>query len=209
MAIDFGSLNMYEEAPVTPAPATTSGMSLNLNKNMTLDLTKRNPGLDKILLGAGWDVAESGSDFDLDISAFLLSNGKIRSVEDVIYFNHRETRGIRLHDDNRTGAGDGDDEKITISLRDVDSSVDAIAFCVTIFDAANRGQTFGKVRNAFVRLVNEANGHELCKFSLNTDYSTDTAIIFVKLKRNGGEWDFETIGEGKQADLNGLLAYFS
>ena len=111
MAIDFGSLNMYEEVPVTPAPAVAPGMSLDLNKNMSLDLTKRNPGLDKILLGAGWDVAESGTDFDLDISAFLLSNGKIRSIDDVIFFNHRETSGIRLHEDNRTGAGDGDDEE--------------------------------------------------------------------------------------------------
>lgn len=207
MAIDFNGLAGNTSA--TQAPAAAPGMNLNLNKNMTLDLTKRNPGLVKVLLGAGWDVADVGTDFDLDLCAFLLSNGKVRSIDDVIFFNHREACGIRLHDDNRTGAGDGDDEKITISLNEIDSAIDSIAFCVTIFDAATRGQTFGKVKNAFVRLVNEANGQQLCKFSLNTDFSTDTAILFVELKRNGSDWDFKTIGEGKQADLNGLLAYYS
>ena len=207
MAIDFGGLN---NSIPQEAPSTGSGAGvLDLNKGMTLDLTKRNPGLQNVMVGAGWDVAGSGVDFDLDISAFLLSNGKVRSVSDVIFFNNKTASGVTLHGDNRTGAGDGDDEKISILLGSIDPGVDSIAFCVTIHEGASRGQTFGMVKNSFIRLVDESSGRELCRFSLNTDFSTDTALIFAKLKRSGGDWDFEAVGEGKQADLNGLLAYFS
>lgn len=208
MAIDFGNISAGGETPVTSVPQNT-GMSLNLEKSMTLDLTKRNPGLEKVFAGAGWDVANGGADYDLDVAAFLLRGGKLTSPADVIFFNNKVANGICLDKDNRTGAGDGDDEKIVLELSKIDSSVTEIAFCVVIFDAAQKGQTFGHVKNAHVRLVNLENNQELCNFPLNTDFSTDTAIIFTKLKRNGADWDYEAVGEGKQADLNGLAAYFS
>lgn len=203
MAIDFG--NVLGEAPAVPA----TGITLNLKKDDLLDLTKRNPGLEKILVGAGWDVSANGADFDLDLAAFLLHNGKIRSGEDVIYFGHKKGNGIFLNKDNRTGAGDGDDEMIEVELSKLEPSVTEIAFYVVIFEAKEKGQTFGHVKNARVHLVNQANKQEMGDFQLNTDYSTDTAIIFSKLIRNGNEWDYKAIGEGKQADLNDLAAYFS
>lgn len=208
MAIDFGNISNGGGTSVPPAPQST-GMSLNLEKSMTLDLTKRNPGLEKVLVGSGWDVANGGADYDLDVAAFLLRGGKLTSPADVIFFNNKTASGICLDKDNRTGAGDGDDEKITLELSKIDPAVTEIAFCVVIFDAAQKGQTFGHVKNARVRLVNLENNQELCNFPLNTDFSTDTAIIFTKLKRNGADWDYEAVGEGKQADLNGLAAYFS
>ena len=194
--------------PITPTPKST-GKSLNLKKSMTLDLTKRNPGLEKVLVGAGWDVATEGADYDLDVAAFLLRGGKLISEEHVIFFNHKKLDGICLDKDNRTGVGEGDDEKITLELSKIDPAVTEIAFCVVIFDAAQKGQTFGHVKNARVRLVNLENNQELCNFPLNTDFSTDTAIIFTKLRRNDAGWEYEAVGEGKQADLNGLAAYFS
>lgn len=202
MGIDFGSLGVG----TAPAPA---GATLNLSKGMTLDLTKRNPGLQKVMLGAGWDVAQAGKDFDLDISAFLLVNGKVRTTADVIFFNNKTAPGVMLSGDNRTGAGDGDDETIFIDLAAVDPAITEIAFCVTIYDAVTRGQTFGMVKNSYVRLVNDATGAELCRFPLNTDFSTDTAMIFAKLKKSGADWNFEATGEGKQADLQGLLNIFA
>lgn len=208
MAIDFGNVTTGGTDSVTATPQNT-GMSLNLEKNMTLDLTKRNPGLEKVLVGAGWDVATGGADYDLDVAAFLLRGGKLTSTTDVIFFNNKKANGVFLDKDNRTGAGDGDDEKITLELSKIDSDITEIAFCVVIFDAVSKGQTFGHVKNARVRLVNMENNQELCNFPLNTDFSTDTAIVFSKLKRNGADWDYDAIGEGKQADLNGLLAYFS
>lgn len=153
-------------------------------------------------------MAENGTDYDLDVAAFLLRNGRLTSGGDVIFFNNKRGNGIFLDKDNRTGAGGGDDEKIALELSKIDADVTEIAFCVVIFDAAQKGQTFGHVRNARVRLVNMEKNQELCNFQLNTDFSTDTAILFSKLKRNGSDWDYEAIGEGRQADLNGLAALF-
>ena len=91
----------------------------------------------------------------------------------------------------------------------LDADVTEVAFCVVIFDAEPKNQTFGHVKNAYIHLVNQENKQELGVFQLNTDFSIDTAIIFSKLVRNGEGWEYKTIGEGKQADLNGLAAYFS
>ena len=109
---------------------------LNLQKNDILDLTKKNPGLKKVILGAGWDISRNGADFDLDIAAFLLdSNNKFNTVSNVIFFNNPNGQGITLGGDNRTGAGAGDDERILIDLQAIDSNIAKIAFVVTIHNA--------------------------------------------------------------------------
>lgn len=207
MAINFNTLG-DAPAPVEVAPAP-AGISLNLSKNSVLDLSKAAPGLSKVKLCAGWDVASGGADFDLDISCFLLHAGnKITSAADVIFYNNMSTAGIRLEGDNRTGAGEGDDETINIDLAAVDASVEKIVCCVTIDQAMTRRQTFGMVANSYVRLVNSDTNAELCRFELKDNGSTDTAVVFAELVRDGGSWSFHTIGEGKQADLNGLAAMF-
>lgn len=212
--------------PVTPPPAAApttppagaeavalpgGGVTLNLSKNTMLDLTKRNPGLSKVKLGAGWDIAQGGADFDLDISAFLLGvNGKIASTADVVFFNNMNAPGVRLNGDNRTGAGEGDDETIDIDLSAISPNVQRIVFCVTIADAAARMQTFGMVQNSYVRLMDAAQGDkEICRFVLKDDYATATAMIFAELERSGNEWNFKTVGEGKQGDLNTLAGLYS
>ena len=101
-----------------------TGGILNLNKNDILDLTKRNPGLKRVKLGAGWDISNNGFDFDLDIAAFLLdSNNKFNTVSNVIFFNNKEGQGISLAGDNRTGAGEGDDETINIDLENINPNI--------------------------------------------------------------------------------------
>lgn len=214
MAIDFssitnGSAGAAPSPTPTPAPAA-GGVSLNLSKGMTLDLTKKNPGLTKIKAGLGWDVAVSGgTDFDLDISAFICRGGKISSGNDVVFFNNMEQPGVKLMGDNRTGAGDGDDEVIVVDLSALDPSVDKIVFAVTIFEAATRRQTFGMVNSSYIRLLDAANGDkELCRFELKDNFSTETALIFASLQKNGTDWDFTAIGDGKQGDLNALAGLF-
>ena len=197
-------------APVA-APAAPSGMTLDLGKNTILDLTKRNPGLKHVVLAAGWDVSRAGADIDLDIVAFGLdANGKVSNVSNVIYFNNMTAPGIHLNGDNRTGEGEGDDETIDIDLTAVSSDIQSIVVSVAIYDAVNRRQTFGMVNNSYVRVLDkDSNDKELCHFILKDDYSADTAVVFAKLVRNGSDWDFVTIGEGRQADINGLLALYS
>lgn len=212
MAINFDGLDSGSTNQETVnAPNVASGLSINMEKNMTLDLTKRNPGLVHLKIGAGWDIASNGKDFDLDLFAFLLrENGKVQNVNtDVVFFNQMKQKGIELLGDNRTGVGEGDDEVITVDLASVESSVNAIVICIDIFKAVERSQTFGQVNNSYIRVINADNDSELCKFNLKEDFSVETAIICGKLVRNGSDWDFETIGEGKQSDISGLLNYFS
>lgn len=184
---------------------------LNLKKNDILNLTKKEPGLEKVVLGAGWDISLNGSTFDLDISAFLLGqNGKVNNVnEDVIYFNNMNSQGIKLCGDNRTGVGEGDDERIEIDLRQIKESVSKIIFVVTIFEAREKRQTFGMIDNSYIRLLDEKNGEkEICRFNLKENGSTATAVVFAELFKENNEWHFKALGDGKIADLNGILSLY-
>ncbi|MPQ42864.1 TerD family protein [Clostridium tarantellae] len=191
--------------------ASSNVNALNLKKNDILDLTKKNPGLQQVILGAGWDIAHNGHDFDLDIAALLLdNNNKVVNIPaDVIFFNNRSAQGILLGGDNRTGAGNGDDETIKIDLSEIRSDVQKIVFCVTIHNAQEKRQTFGMVENSYVRLLDSKNNNkELCRFNLKENGSTVTSVIFAELYRDGYDWRFKAIGEGKIADLNGILSMY-
>lgn len=185
---------------------------LNLQKNDVLDLTKRDPSLNNILLGGGWDVAKKGffsrqADYDLDLVAILLNeNGKIIDKKSIIYFGNQKGTGIYLHGDNRTGAGDGDDEKISITLNRLPKECAKVVFAVTIYDAEKRRQSFSNVKNAYVRLVNEDKGNsEICRFNLSEEGGDNTAIIFAELSKNNGDWEFKAIGKLLKASVSTLL----
>lgn len=208
MAIDFTSMGGSTAAPVEVAPAA-SGISLNLTKNTLLDLTKAAPGLTQVDLCAGWDIATAGATFDLDISVIVChEDGKIYSGNDVIFYNHKNVPGISLEGDNRTGAGDGDDEIIHIDLPQMEPSVRKLVCCVTIDQAETRHQTFGMVSNSYVRLVNRENGQEILRYSLERDCSSATGVVFAELIRENGKLVFHTIGEGVVGDLNQIAARF-
>ncbi len=206
MAINLGNIGRRNEAT-----SQTGSDLLNLNKNDILDLTKKNPGLKQVILGAGWDVASNGQDFDLDIAAFLLnSQNKVENIpQDVIFFNNMCGQGIALEGDNRTGFGDGDDERIQINLEQIAPHVQKVIFMVTIHEAQVKRQTFGMVENSYVRLLDvERNEKEICRFNLRENGSTATSVIFAELYRQGNDWQFKAIGDGKIADLNGLLRLY-
>lgn len=199
--MNFGNLNNGGAMP-----------TLNLQKGATLDLTKAAPALHKAILGGGWDVVVNGPDADLDLAAFMLDDrGKVMKVpDDVIFFNNMQAEGIRLEGDNRTGAGEGDDERIDIDLDRIPDRIKKIVFCIVIFNAKENKQSFGMVKNAFVRLLNaDENEKEICRYDLTHNYATDTAMVACALTRNTRGWEFEAIGDSYVADLNGLLAKFS
>ena len=209
MGINLGA--WFENLNGNSSISNQSAGILNLNKNDILDLTKRNPGLKKVSLGAGWDIANNGLDYDLDIAAFLLNaNGKVQNIpDDVIFFNNMQGQGIYLEGDNRTGAGEGDDERIRIDLESIPAHVQKIVFVVTIHEAQAKRQTFGMVENSYVRLLDEENNErEICRFNLKENGSTVTSVIFSELYKQNGEWQFKAIGEGKIADLNGILGIY-
>lgn len=188
---------------------------LNLSKGDVLDLTKAAPSLKNIIVGAGWDVNDFGKDsYDLDISAFLLDKDRrvttAKVSERVVFFNMLHQQGITLEGDNLTGAGDGDDERIDVSLDDIAPDINEIIFNVNIYDAKKKNQTFGMVRNSYIRLLDADNNEkELARFDLKDDASTATAVTFARLFRTSNGWSFEAIGDTYNvADLNELLSRY-
>lgn len=187
-------------------------MALTLQKGGNLSLTKTDPSLTKILVGLGWDPrATDGTEFDLDASALLLgANGKVRGESDFIFYNQLKSvdGSVEHTGDNRTGAGDGDDEVIKVDLSRVPADVDKVIFVVTIHDADARKQSFGQVGGSFIRVVNEVSGAEVVRYDLAEDASTQTAMIFAELYRHGAEWKFRAIGEGYAGGLKALANNF-
>ena len=187
-------------------------MALSLQKGGNLSLTKTDPSLTKIIVGLGWDPrATDGTEFDLDASAFLLGAGdEVRSEADFIFYNQlRSVDGSVEHTgDNRTGAGDGDDEVIKVDLSRVPADVQKIVFTVTIHDAEARKQNFGQVGGAFIRVVNEVSNSEVVRYDLAEDASTETAMIFAELYRNNGEWKFRAVGQGYAGGLRAVATSF-
>ena len=188
-------------------------MAVSLKKGQKVDLTKSNPGLRSITVGLGWDVNQydSGAEFDLDASAFMLgANGKVTSDADFIFYsNAKHPSGSVIYGgDNRTGAGEGDDEQIVVDLQLIPANIEKIDFTVTIYEANERRQNFGQVRNAFVRIVDNATGQELIRYDLEEDFSIETAVVVGELYRHNGEWKFNAIGSGFQGGLEALCANF-
>ncbi|HDS0956967.1 TerD family protein [Pseudomonas putida] len=183
-------------------------MALTLQKGGNLSLTKTDPSLTKIIVGLGWDPRSTdGTEFDLDASAFLLAaNGKVRSEADFIFYNQLKSQdgSIEHTGDNRTGAGDGDDEVLKVDLSRVPADIDKIAFTVTIHDADARKQNFGQVGGSFIRIANDVTGAEVVRYDLAEDASTETAMIFAELYRNNGEWKFRAVGQGYSGGLKAL-----
>ena len=183
-------------------------MALSLSKGGNLSLSKEAPGMTKVLVGLGWDARSTdGQDFDLDASAFLLkADGKVRADSDFIFYNQLKSVDVSVEHtgDNRTGEGDGDDEAIKVDLSKVPADIDRIAFTVTIHEADARRQNFGQVRNAFIRIVNQDNNSEVARYDLAEDASTETAMIFAELYRNGAEWKFRAVGQGFAGGLKPL-----
>ena len=183
-------------------------MGVSLSKGGNVSLSKTDPGLKKVLIGLGWEARSTdGVDFDLDASAFLLgANEKVRGEHDFIFYNQTRSQdgSVEHTGDNRTGDGDGDDEAVTIDLGKVSPDVQKIAITVTIHDADSRGQNFGQVQNAFIRVVNNQSHVEIVRFDLNEDYSTETAMIFGELYRHNGEWKFRAVGQGYNGGLRAM-----
>ena len=210
-------------------------MGINLQKGQKIDLTKGGGGLSRIMVGLGWDEATparspSGGgffglfksqpqhqDIDCDASAILLnSNGKLygsNGNDFCVYFGNltHYSGAIQHQGDNLTGAGDGDDEQIMVDLHRVPSDVSKIVFVVNIYDANVRGQHFGMIQNAFIRLVNLANNSEICRFNLSENYYGMTGMIVGELYRYNGEWKFNAIGQPvKEASrLESLINLFA
>ncbi|MEG4278661.1 TerD family protein [Microcoleus sp. MON1_C1] len=191
-------------------------MAVSLTKGQRVSLEKVSPGLSEVFIGLGWDVkaTDTGSDFDLDSSLFLLgANEKLISDNHFIFYNNLTSpdpdKSVQHMGDNLTGAGEGDDEVIKINLKKVPNDVQKILVTVTIHEAQQRRQNFGQVQNAFVRIVNAHTQQEAVRYDLVEDYSIETALIMAELYRKDGEWRLNAVGAGYQGGLQALLDRYS
>ena len=186
-------------------------MSVRLQKGQKVSLSKDNDGLDKVIVGLGWDEASKGglfgafrgqSNIDCDASALVLSNGKLVDKNDIVFFGKLKhpSGPIQHMGDNLTGAGDGDDEQIMISLAQVPEQYDRIVLVVNIYPAGKRKQSFGMIKNAFIRIIDGRTNQEMCKYDLSESYDGMTAMIFGEVYRHNGEWKFNAIGQATQDD---------
>lgn len=183
-------------------------MSVSLTKGGNVSLTKAAPNLKAVAVGLGWDArTTTGAEFDLDASAIATDADKrVVSNQHFVFFNNLKSPdgAIEHLGDNTTGDGDGDDEMINVDLTAMPANIQTVVFPVAIYDAETRAQSFGQVRNAYIRILDRANGKELARFDLSEDASTETAMVFGELYRNGTEWKFRAIGQGYDAGLAGI-----
>lgn len=184
-------------------------MTVPLSKGGNINLTKTDSTLKNIVAGLGWDVRETdGETFDLDASILMVkADGKVRSDSDFIYYHQKDSACGAIHHtgDNRTGAGDGDDEAIHVFLDKVPADIQKLIIGVSIYEAEKKRQNFGQVLNAFVRLVNKDNNEEVTRYDLSENASMDTAMIFGEIYRYEGEWKFKAVGQGFKGGLAELV----
>ena len=187
-------------------------MGVSLAKGGNVSLTKEAPGLTNVIVGLGWDVrTTTGTDFDLDASAICVgADGKVLSDKHFVFFNNLTTPDgtVEHTGDNLTGEGEGDDEQIKVNLAGMAAEIDKVVFPVSIYDADSRSQSFGQVRNAFIRVVNAAGNAEIARYDLTEDASTETAMVFGEIYRNGADWKFRAVGQGYASGLAGIARDF-
>lgn len=185
-------------------------MSISLQKGQKVSLTKENSGLNKVVIGLGWDqvqpktsgfaglFAAKPENVDCDASAILLRNGKLVSKDDIVYFGNlkHQSKAVVHMGDNLTGEGEGDDEQIVVELAKIPQEYDKIVIVVNIYQAIKRKQHFGMIQNAFCRLVDAGSNSEMCRYNLTETYSGMYAMIFGEVYRHNGEWKFSAIGQG-------------
>ncbi len=191
-------------------------MTISLQKGQRVSLKKVAPSLSAGFIGLGWDtnVTDTGNDFDLDASVFLLgANDKLVSDKHFIFYNNLVSpdsdQSIKLLGDNRTGEGEGDDEGVIVDLRKVPADVSKVVISVTIYEADKRKQNFGQVTNAYIRLVDVQTKEEILRYDLSEDFSIETAVVMAELYNKDDEWRINAVGSGFEGGLQTLLDTYS
>lgn len=183
-------------------------MEIELTKGGRFNLSKEAPALQKIAIGLGWQVNQNQQNYDIDVSVFMLNtNGKVPDEKYFVFYNNLQSLDGSLNHsgDNRTGEGDGDDEKIYINLAKVNSSIQEIVFVVTIHQEQEKQQNFSQIRNAFIKIYNQETKRSLARYNLREAFSQETALEFGRLYKRDNEWRFQAVGEGYKTGLQSFV----
>ena len=186
-------------------------MAISLKKGGSINLTKKAPTLKKVMIGLGWDVVP-GNHVDLDASVFMIgANGKLPADEFFIFYNNLKspTGALEHTGDNRSGVGEGDDEMILVNLPMVEPQVEEILIVSSIHDAAVKNHNFGKLKDAYIRIVDVETNVEVLRFDLDEQYPTSTEMEFGKLRKENNEWTFTALGNGTDKGLQGYVDIYA
>lgn len=190
-------------------------MAIDLKKGSKINLKKEAPAGGKVfVVGLGWDANEgvSSHPFDLDASAFVVgANGKILSDEYFVFYNNPQSpdNSVIYSGDNRSGAGEGDDETLVVDTSKINNAVQQIVFCCSIDEAAERGQNFSMVNNAYIRIYEQNSGNVIGTYYLAEAASNETAFILGRLINTSEGWDFEAYPLGYPGGLEALLGIYA
>lgn len=182
-------------------------MAISLKKGGSFNLSKSEPNLHKIMIGLGWEV-KSSSTIDIDSSVFMLGiNGKLPAEEYFVFYNNLKSPdgSVQHTGDNRSGIGEGDDEMILANLPLISPAISEILICVTIHEALARGQNFGILQDAYIRIVDVETKREILRYDLDNEFGMYTDVEFGKLKRVNNEWNFVASGIGSNSGLQGFV----
>ena len=186
-------------------------MAIILEKGGRFNLTKKEPALQKIMIGLGWEVLP-GNSLDLDASVFLTgSNKKLISDEHFIFYNNLKSPdgAVEHTGDNRTGVGEGDDEMILVNLPRVSDGIEDIIVTVSIHEAMTRAHNFGHLKDAYIRIVNVENNREILRYDLDATFPQDTDMELGRLVKENNEWNFVASGLGSNKGLQGYVDIYA
>jgi tellurium resistance protein TerD len=210
-------------------------MALNLNKGSRFNLAKEAPALKVAGIGLGWDPneEENGPDFDLDVSAFLLTaDGKVPADEYVVFYGSSLT--MDTQDGKRPYSGDGsvlgavdaidgtesdgeDDEDMRIYFEKVWEGIHQIVITVSITKYPNDSkkdrrtllQNFGMVNDCYIRVWDDESGEEILRYNLKEQFTNEDAVEFGRFVKVGNSWEFLATGEKHTGSLGKLIDLFT
>ncbi|MBD8089386.1 TerD family protein [Pseudomonas fluorescens] len=189
--------------------------SISLKKGEKISLEKVDPGVKNLLIGLGWkERCDTGEDFDLDASVFLLNDqGMVEEGRDFIFYSTRHRKSLcgsvrHLGDNKKGGTGADDCEQIEIDLQTLPARIDKAVVTITIYDSKKRKQTFGMVENAYARVVNRDTDREILRFSLQEEYKLEDSLVMIEVYRHRNEWRVGSVGAGYINGLYGLAKSF-
>jgi tellurium resistance protein TerD len=182
-------------------------MAISLKKGGVFNLSKKEPALKKIMIGLGWEM-KAGNAIDLDASVFMIGqNGKLVSEEFFVFYNNLKSPdgAVQHTGDNRTGAGDEDDEMILANLPLIHPAVTDIIITVSIHEAEARKHHFGLLQSAYIRIMDVENKREVLRYDLDAEFTSSTDIEFGRLRKIDNEWNFVASGIGSNKGLQGYV----
>lgn len=181
-----------------------------IEKNQKFKLSDYNSNMESLTVGLGWKINSEGENFDLDVAAFMLkTDNSIRDRKDFVYYNNlNDNLGVLTHSGDNVSGGEGDSEQITVNFKNIPDEIGHISFVATIANALEKQLTFGKVQDAYIRVIDKSNNKEIVRYNLGTEFFAATSVLVGDLAKKENEWYFDAVGVAFSGGLHALSQDF-